>query len=639
MIKSMEGEDFIQDSAMEDERDESAVSPPHGILELIPLGFFTLDSQSRFTYVNQAGRRIFDRLGANGEEIIGHPASRVFTGGLGSSFYEHHQKAIMTGETVEFEEQYPALGVWLEAHAYPSLDGISVFFQDVTDRKRLAEALCESEIRFRALAESAADGIITIDDEAKILFANGSAENIFGYKADELIGKALTELMPESYRSRFQNTFSQYLYSGMKHSKWERVEFAGLHKNGEIVPLEISYSESLLGGKPVFNSIIRDVRERKKAEELLKKSESGFRGVFQQSPAPMWIIDAESMAFTEVNQAACDFYGYSREEFSTMRLTDIRPQEDVPRLMEAFAAVRNQQPAMKRFGEWTHILKNGTRVLMEVAAQPCEFNRRKVIVCVMKDITRRKSKEKELRGREAKYRLLFEANPLPMFIVDPATFEILDVNKAAVAQYGYSEEEFRAMSVWNIRPEEEVPKLKRHLQSISPLTPGKIDSGRWRHRKKDGTVFEVEVLAESMEIDGVKTRLSIARPIPAENKGSFPLCFEACADPALIFDLDTFRILAANDAAVSCFGYDREELLAMKVWEIRPEQENSHFKSHLQSVADGQHSVHEDEKDFIKRKDGSTLAVEIKAESLCLDGKKARLVVARPASGKKNLAS
>jgi two-component system, LuxR family, sensor kinase FixL len=142
------------------------------------------------------------------------------------------------------------------------------------DRYREARlrAVKESEDRFRTLAETASDAIITINEKSNIIFVNPAAEKVFGYRASEMLGRDLTMLMPEYLRHLHSAGFGRYLQSGQRHISWEAVELPGLHKSGREIPLEISFGEFTRNERHFFTGVARDITERKRAEEALRRS-------------------------------------------------------------------------------------------------------------------------------------------------------------------------------------------------------------------------------------------------------------------------------------------------------------------------------------------------------------------------------
>ena len=137
----------------------------------------------------------------------------------------------------------------------------------------VANSLQESEARYRIVAETAMDAIITVDSESRIKFSNPAVERIFGYSQAELFGKPLTMLMPERYRQRHLDAVRQYIDTGKKRVLWEHVEFLGLHKGGKEIPLEISFADFKAKGGHFFIGIVRDITERKQTEEALRESQ------------------------------------------------------------------------------------------------------------------------------------------------------------------------------------------------------------------------------------------------------------------------------------------------------------------------------------------------------------------------------
>lgn len=140
------------------------------------------------------------------------------------------------------------------------------------EAKRAGIIIRESEIRYRTLAETASDAIITIDSASKIVYINEAAENIFGYKSQELIGKLLISLMPERFRQYHNAGINRFLSEKTRSIEWNAVELQGLHKDGFEVPLELSFGEFEKNGEKFFTGIARDISERKKSEAALQKA-------------------------------------------------------------------------------------------------------------------------------------------------------------------------------------------------------------------------------------------------------------------------------------------------------------------------------------------------------------------------------
>jgi PAS domain S-box-containing protein len=129
------------------------------------------------------------------------------------------------------------------------------------------------------------------------------------------------------------------------------------------------------------------------AKDLLKQRDIKFRLLFEDNPLPMWVFDRDTLGFLEVNHAALAHYGYTHEEFLSMTLADIRPNEDVARLKDSVARAKG----LALSGQWRHCLKDGRLIDVEVASHTISYGGRKAVLSVLQDITQRKQLEEQLR--------------------------------------------------------------------------------------------------------------------------------------------------------------------------------------------------------------------------------------------------
>ena len=141
---------------------------------------------------------------------------------------------------------------------------------DRSAAKQAEAALRDSEERYRIVAETATDAIITIDKRSTILYANAATETIFGHAAADLIGQELTMLMPDYLGTLHKTALHRYVETGKKHMSWRGIEIVGRCKDGHDVPLEISFGEYRRDDKHLFTGIVRDITERKRVEDSMR---------------------------------------------------------------------------------------------------------------------------------------------------------------------------------------------------------------------------------------------------------------------------------------------------------------------------------------------------------------------------------
>src|SRR5258708_13925636 len=248
-----------------------------------------------------------------------------------------------------------------------------------------------------------------------------------------------------------------------------------------------------------LEAVVRQALDRaarsRTAEAALQQSEHHYRALFENNPQPMWVFDPVTLRFLAVNEAALVQYGYTREEFLSLHAGDIRPKEDIPAFMDEVARVREH---IERGGIWRHRKKDGTELEVQISGDAVEVGGREAVMVMANDVTELRRADRALRESEQRYRLLFEGNPQPMWVMDMKTYEFLAINDAAIRHYGYSRREFLSMKAIDIRPVEDIPKLMERTRQIRERTLGEMgDAGVWRHIKQDGTAIAAHITCDA----------------------------------------------------------------------------------------------------------------------------------------------
>jgi PAS domain S-box-containing protein len=232
------------------------------ILESISDAFFAVDQEWRFTYVNEKAEELWGR---ERQELVGKVIWEEFPETQDSEYYRQIRRAMEEGVTTEFERISPVLGVWVAGRAYPSREGLSVYFQDVTERKR-AEV---ERARLAAIVESSDDVILSKTLEGIITSWNKGAEKIYGYTAEEAVGQPVSMLVPPER----PNEIPEILQKIRLGEKVDHFETVRMTKDGRRLDISLTVS-------PIRNSegeivgastIARDITERKRAEEAMRQ--------------------------------------------------------------------------------------------------------------------------------------------------------------------------------------------------------------------------------------------------------------------------------------------------------------------------------------------------------------------------------
>ena len=310
------------------------------------------------------------------------------------------KKSMQTGEEYQLDLEFALMAGttrWVTAHGEVRYDnkgkivGLRGTAQDITERKRAEEALLESEEKFRNLASSAKDSIIMMDDEGKFFYWNEAFEKLFQFKSSEITGKAVHALIaPKRFHDDYEKGFAKYLETGEGPAVGKVLELAAIKKNGEEFPVELSLSTFMLRGKRMSLGILRDIYERKHAEEEIVMLAHSLRSINEC----VSITDIEDKILF-VNESFLKTYGYDESELVGKHMSIVRSLNNPPELVKEILPTT-------LLGGWQGELwnkrKDGSEFQISLSTTIIRDKSGKAIalIGVATDITERKRAEKEL---------------------------------------------------------------------------------------------------------------------------------------------------------------------------------------------------------------------------------------------------
>jgi len=261
------------------------------------------------------------------------------------------------------------------------------------------EQEADNESRFNTLAETASDGIISIDDQSTIRYVNPAAGQMFGYEPAEMLDKNLTVLMPERFRQIHLTSFRRYLATGQRHISWRAIELVGLHKSGREFPIEISFGEDVRRDKHFFTGIVRDVTDRKRSEEALRVSEQRLQAIVDNTTALVFIKDLE-LRYVLVNREYERLFDIGRDQIRGKTDFDVHPHN----VAETFTA--NDRQVIETGGplQFEELVPSRVSARHYVVVKFLlrdQVNEPYAICGIATDITELKQAHEELRSREA----------------------------------------------------------------------------------------------------------------------------------------------------------------------------------------------------------------------------------------------
>lgn len=418
---------------------------------------------------------------------------------------------VLNGERIE-DELYVKEKVFSIAYK-PAINdlgqviGAFITAADITEKRKLElkkiEAI-EQESLFASIVNSSDDAIISKNLEGIVTLWNPGAQRIFGYTKEEVIGKHISLIIPERLKTEEPLILE-------KISRGEHVEhYETKRKRKDGVEIDISLTVSPIydvNGKIIGASkTARDITEKKQAELALKASYIERNLILESIYDAFFSIDKEGTVIYWNNKAE-KLLGKSKNEILGKNIWEVFETASNSIFFRNYHKAINENET-QHFEAYSEVLKGW----FEVSAYPSANG----LSVYFTDITEKKKTIIKLEESEKRYSNLFLYSPQPMCVYDPETFNIVQVNRAALTHYGYSDNELFEMKIFQLIPSEDLEKVKKSVMSDDVV--GNNYRGIQRHIKKSGEIIDVEIYRSTIVINNKEYKLIAALDITEKLK-------------------------------------------------------------------------------------------------------------------------
>ncbi|MBN1990551.1 MAG: PAS domain S-box protein [Bacteroidales bacterium] len=363
---------------------------------------------------------------------------------------------------------------WLQVSAFPEFNGsepkpyqVFVSFTDITEHILAKDRFQKAESFLESVLSSNPSYIVVTDLEGNFKFVNRRRRR----ETDEQFHSInLLDITHPAHRDNVWKTFLDTIST----KSTKQIEFIAETDSRDYHWYDVVFSPVIIGNEVKEVTLFTyDIHEQKEASKKVRESEEKYRQLFMLNPQPMWVFDDASLKILEVNEAAIALYGYTRGEFQTLTIRDIRPKEDANALNNILISTKDPY---NRVGVHRHLKKNGEVIYVEITFHFIEYNGRKARHVLINNVTDSINAEIELRKSEEKFRLLFETIPQGV-VFQNEKGEITSANYAAQELLGFSFDQLTGKtsydSDWEAIHEDGIPFKGDEHPAMVALNSGK----------------------------------------------------------------------------------------------------------------------------------------------------------------------
>jgi len=437
--------------------------------------------------------------------------------------------------------------------------------RNITERKKQEQALADEATRRRILVDQSIDGIVVLDEDAKVYEANQRFAEMLGYTPEEVRELHTWDwdknFPPEQILEMGRNVDEKGLHLETKHTR----------KDGSVIDVDISINGTMCGGQKLIFCVCRDITERKRAEEALRQSEERYRTILEEMEDAYSEVDLGGH-LTFANNSLCRDLGYSREELIGMSYKGFTAEDYVKAVFRIFNEVYRTAMPNKGF-PWKTVRKDGSQGFAETSVSLLRNDKGEIIGFrgVGRDVTERKEAEEKLRQSRENYRALFDSSVIGALVVDAETMRVVIGNQAAAKMFGFSSlEEGAGVNPLDFVPPEEREKALELLKK----EVFEQDSRRafdLQTLTKDGRTIWISATGAKIthggRLAGLLSFTDITERKQAEetlrqSEERYRTILEEMEDSYFEVDLGG-HLTFANNSVCRDLGYSREELIGM----------------------------------------------------------------------------
>ena len=376
------------------------------LFEQGPVAYHELDEEGIVVRVNQAECEL---LGVEAGVMLGRPIFEFISQGEQSQSRDAYQRKLSGQQVIApFLREYirgDGRHLTLEIHDVLIRDhgdvvtGIRSAMLDVSGRKEIEDALREREATLQAVCVNALSAIVMIDGEGRAMLWNPAAERIFGYTAAEVLGQPVHDLVaPAALRRRFEAAFPAFRKTGQGEAIGKLTELTARRKDGSEFPIDLSLAAVQKGEEWHAVAIVRDITDRKRAEQALRESEEGFRSVVENAPEAIFV--AAHGCFRYLNPAAVRLFGATSDSelLNQPVIGRIHPVSRAA-VAKAIRQVEELGAAIPPWGQ-KYLRLDGVALDVEGSVVPFIYKGEDGGLVFARDVSERKRAEEELRAKE-----------------------------------------------------------------------------------------------------------------------------------------------------------------------------------------------------------------------------------------------